>query len=154
MHGYHPSYRSLTVDEWIDGSCLKTNDIENTSKRVLESSDAMTMWKGKLMCQKLGFAYALFSQKGVFCQNAIRKDFDNDKCTYQCSGDSNEKCGSYNFSNVYLTTSNLKPISEMNNLSIIFTFRSKSLAWRRECGNMENLWIKTRVVRVFQHFFF
>ena len=107
FHGYHPSYRSLTVDEWIDGSCLKTNGIENTSKRVLESSDAVTIWKSKLLCQKFGFAYALFSQKGSFCQNAIRKHFDNDKCTYQCSGNLKEKCGSNNFSNVDLTTGNL-----------------------------------------------
>ena len=56
------------------------------------------------MCQKLGFAYALFSQHGVFCQNSIYRDFDTAGCTSECSGDPSEKCGSDKSSNVYLTT--------------------------------------------------
>jgi len=99
-------YRSLKIDQWVDGSCLKTEDIENSSFKVPESSDAVTIWKGKLKCQKLGFAYALFSQKGVFCKNSIRRDLDNSQCTSKCSGMSlaEETGGSENYSNVYLIT--------------------------------------------------
>ena len=112
-------YRSLKVDEWVDGSCLRTENILSTGVEVLESSNEVTIWKGKLMCQKLGFAFALFSKRRVFCQNSIRREINSEKCIFQCPGEQDKKCGSVNFSNVYLTTGGFQLYSRSASLLIL-----------------------------------
>ena len=98
-------YRSLVVDEWIDGRCLKHGPNGDISPIVKMSSNAMTISKGKQYCYKMGFAYALlWGETWVRCQNTIWREFDDDKCISKCIGDSSQNCGSETHFNVYSTT--------------------------------------------------
>ena len=106
-------YRSLKVDKWVDGSCIKTvfendylmtNHTNTNGLRALVPTDEVTIWKGKQHCYQLGFAYAMFSESGVYCHNTIRGKHKNDKCTSTCTGNSDEWCGSDTHSNVFSTT--------------------------------------------------
>ena len=104
-------YRSLKADKLVDGNCLKTvfanrnvNNVDANGLLALVPTDMVTIWKGKQHCYRLGFAYAMFTNSGVYCHNTIRGYHQDDQCTEPCTGNPEELCGSLTHSNVFSTT--------------------------------------------------